>query len=128
MVGDLSDSDGDLSTEPAVKDGEFQGIEETHRAFSHGTELIPWWGSVTKNVGSIHMKRNKNNIVFSPFFRYVLSLQPDVHQFLLQGATVIHYDQDSHLTARCLLRLQPDNITLTWGKFTKNKLIHHNVF
>uniref|UniRef100_A0A3Q3BAX8 Phosphoinositide phospholipase C n=1 Tax=Kryptolebias marmoratus TaxID=37003 RepID=A0A3Q3BAX8_KRYMA len=90
-VGDLSDSDGDLSTEPAVKDVEFQGTEETHRAFSHGTELIPW---------------------------YVLSLQPDVHQFLLQGATVIHYDQDSHLTARCLLRLQPDNTTLTWGKFT----------
>ncbi|XP_037547362.1 1-phosphatidylinositol 4,5-bisphosphate phosphodiesterase epsilon-1 [Nematolebias whitei] len=88
-AGDLSDSDGDLSTEPAVKDVEFQGTEETHRAFSHGTELIPW---------------------------YVLSLQPDVHQFLLQGATVIHYEQDSHLTARCLLRLLPDNITLTWGK------------
>ncbi|XP_041830274.1 1-phosphatidylinositol 4,5-bisphosphate phosphodiesterase epsilon-1 [Melanotaenia boesemani] len=88
-VGDLSDSDGDLSIEPVVKEVEFQGTEETHRAFSHGTELIPW---------------------------YVLSLQPDVHQFLLQGATVIHYDQDSHLTARCLLRLQPDNTTLTWGK------------
>ncbi|XP_035997704.1 1-phosphatidylinositol 4,5-bisphosphate phosphodiesterase epsilon-1 isoform X4 [Fundulus heteroclitus] len=88
-VGDLSDSDGDLSTEPAVKEVEFQGTEETHRAFSHGTELIPW---------------------------YVLSLQPDVHQFLLQGATVIHYDQDTHLTARCLLRLQPDNTTLIWGK------------
>ncbi|XP_054454527.1 1-phosphatidylinositol 4,5-bisphosphate phosphodiesterase epsilon-1 isoform X2 [Anoplopoma fimbria] len=89
MVGDLSDSEGDLSSEPAVKEVEFQGTEETHRAFSHGTELIPW---------------------------YVLSLQPDVHQFLLQGATVIHYQQDSHLTARCLLRLQPDNTTLTWGK------------
>ncbi|KAM8730218.1 1-phosphatidylinositol 4,5-bisphosphate phosphodiesterase epsilon-1 isoform 2-T2 [Acanthopagrus schlegelii] len=89
MVGDLSDSEGDLSSEPVVKEVEFQGTEETHKAFSHGTELIPW---------------------------YVLSLQPDVHQFLLQGATVIHYDQDSHLTARCLLRLQPDNITLTWGK------------
>ncbi|XP_075884265.1 1-phosphatidylinositol 4,5-bisphosphate phosphodiesterase epsilon-1 isoform X2 [Nelusetta ayraudi] len=89
MVGDLSDSEGDLSSESLVKDEEFQGTEETHRAFSHGTELIPW---------------------------YVLSLQPDIHQFLLQGATVIHYDQDSHLTARCLLRLQPDNITLTWGK------------
>ncbi|XP_061564651.1 1-phosphatidylinositol 4,5-bisphosphate phosphodiesterase epsilon-1 isoform X3 [Cololabis saira] len=88
-VGDLSDSDGDLSTEPVVKDVEFQGTEETHRAFSHGTELIPW---------------------------YVLSLQPDIHQFLLQGATVIHYEQDSHLTARCLLRLQPDNTTLSWGK------------
>ncbi|XP_057681356.1 1-phosphatidylinositol 4,5-bisphosphate phosphodiesterase epsilon-1 isoform X1 [Corythoichthys intestinalis] len=89
MVGDLSDSEGDLSSEPAASEMEFQGTEETHRAFCHGTELIPW---------------------------YVLSLQPDVHQFLLQGATVIHYDQDSHLTARCLLRLQPDNITLTWGK------------
>ncbi|XP_029312319.1 LOW QUALITY PROTEIN: 1-phosphatidylinositol 4,5-bisphosphate phosphodiesterase epsilon-1 [Cottoperca gobio] len=89
MVGDLSDSEGDLSSEPGVKEVEFQGTEETHRAFNHGTELIPW---------------------------YVLSLQPDVHQFLLQGATVIHYDQDSHLTARCLLRLQPDNTTLTWGK------------
>uniref|UniRef100_I3KHV3 Phosphoinositide phospholipase C n=1 Tax=Oreochromis niloticus TaxID=8128 RepID=I3KHV3_ORENI len=88
-VGDLSDSDGDLSTEPVVKEVEFQGTEETHRAFSHGTELIPW---------------------------YVLSLQPDIHQFLLQGATVIHYDQDGHGSARCLLRLQPDNTTLTWGK------------
>ncbi|XP_028422909.1 1-phosphatidylinositol 4,5-bisphosphate phosphodiesterase epsilon-1 isoform X3 [Perca flavescens] len=88
-VGDLSDLEGDLLSEPVVKEVEFQGTEETHRAFSHGTELIPW---------------------------YVLSLQPDVHQFLLQGATVIHYDQDSHLTARCLLRLQPDNTTLTWGK------------
>ncbi|XP_077481410.1 1-phosphatidylinositol 4,5-bisphosphate phosphodiesterase epsilon-1 isoform X1 [Stigmatopora argus] len=89
MVGDLSDSEGDLSSELVASDMEFQGTEETHRAFCHGTELIPW---------------------------YVLSLQPDVHQFLLQGATVIHYDQDSHLTARCLLKLQPDNITLTWGK------------
>ncbi|CAJ1081049.1 -phosphatidylinositol 4%2C5-bisphosphate phosphodiesterase epsilon-1 isoform X1 [Xyrichtys novacula] len=89
MVGDLSDSEGDLSSESLVKEEEFQGTEETHKAFSHGTELIPW---------------------------YVLSLQPDVHQFLLQGATVIHYDQDSHLSARCLLRLQPDNTTLTWGK------------
>uniref|UniRef100_A0A8C3G827 Phosphoinositide phospholipase C n=1 Tax=Cyclopterus lumpus TaxID=8103 RepID=A0A8C3G827_CYCLU len=89
MVGDLSDSEGDLSSESVVKEVEFHSTEETHRAFSHGTELIPW---------------------------YVLSLQPDVHQFLLQGATVIHYDQDSHLTARCLLRLQPDNTTLTWGK------------
>uniref|UniRef100_A0A3Q4I3A8 Phosphoinositide phospholipase C n=1 Tax=Neolamprologus brichardi TaxID=32507 RepID=A0A3Q4I3A8_NEOBR len=88
-VGDLSDSDGDLSTEPVVKEVEFQGTEETHRAFSHGTELIPW---------------------------YVLSLQPDIYQFLLQGATVIHYDQDGHGSARCLLHLQPDNTTLTWGK------------
>uniref|UniRef100_A0A8C5GAX5 Phosphoinositide phospholipase C n=1 Tax=Gouania willdenowi TaxID=441366 RepID=A0A8C5GAX5_GOUWI len=88
-VGDLSDSEGDLSSDSVVHEAEFQGTEETHRAFNHGTELIPW---------------------------YVLSLQPDVHQFLLQGATVIHYDQDSHLTARCLLRLQLDNTTLTWGK------------
>ncbi|XP_037134464.1 1-phosphatidylinositol 4,5-bisphosphate phosphodiesterase epsilon-1 isoform X4 [Syngnathus acus] len=88
-VGDLSDSEGDLSSEPSANEMEFQGTEKTNRAFGHGTELIPW---------------------------YVLSLQPDVHQFLLQGATVIHYDQDSHLTARCLLRLQPDNTTLTWGK------------
>lgn len=42
MVGDLSDSDGDLSSEPVVKEVEFQGTEETHRAYSHGTELIPW--------------------------------------------------------------------------------------
>ncbi len=41
-VGDLSDSESDLSSEPAVKEVEFQGTEETHRAFSHGTELIPW--------------------------------------------------------------------------------------
>lgn len=86
-MGELSDSEGDLSEQS--KDVEFQGTEDTHRAFGHGTELIPW---------------------------YVLSLQPDVHQFLLQGATVIHYDQESHLTARCLLRLQPDNCTLTWAK------------
>uniref|UniRef100_A0A8C7QJT0 Phosphoinositide phospholipase C n=1 Tax=Oncorhynchus mykiss TaxID=8022 RepID=A0A8C7QJT0_ONCMY len=86
VVGDLSDSEGDLSEQ--AKEVEFQGTEETHRAFGHGTELIPW---------------------------YVLSLQPDVHQFLLQGATVIHYDQESHLTARCLLRLQPDNCILTWA-------------
>lgn len=39
-----------------------------------------------------------------------------MHRFLLQGATVIHYEQESHLTARCLLRLQPDNCTLTWIK------------
>ncbi|XP_068610524.1 1-phosphatidylinositol 4,5-bisphosphate phosphodiesterase epsilon-1 [Brachionichthys hirsutus] len=89
MAGDLSDSESDLSSELVVKEAEFQGTAETHRAFCHGTELIPW---------------------------YVYSLQPDIHQFLLQGATVIHYDQDSHLTARCLLQLQPDNTTLTWGK------------
>ncbi|XP_055085431.1 1-phosphatidylinositol 4,5-bisphosphate phosphodiesterase epsilon-1 isoform X3 [Periophthalmus magnuspinnatus] len=89
MVGDLSDSENDLSSEPVSKDGDCQSSEDAHKAFSHNTELIPW---------------------------YVLSLQPDIHQFLLQGATVIHYDQDSHITARCVLRLQPDNVTLTWGK------------
>lgn len=86
MEGDLSDSEGDLSEQ--AKEVAFQGTEETHRAFGHGTELIPW---------------------------YVLSLQPDVHQFLLQGSTVIHYDQESHLTARCFLRLEPDNCSLTWA-------------
>ncbi|KAJ8264365.1 hypothetical protein GJAV_G00148300 [Gymnothorax javanicus] len=87
IMGDLSDSDGDLPEQ--VKEVEFQGVEETHKAFAHGTELIPW---------------------------YVLSIQADVHQFLLQGATVIHYDQESHLTARCFLRLQPDNCFLTWAR------------
>ncbi|KAJ7987722.1 hypothetical protein DPEC_G00329440 [Dallia pectoralis] len=86
VVGDLSDSEGEISE--LAKEVHFQGTEETHRAFTHGTELIPW---------------------------YVVSLQPDVHQFLLQGATVIHYDQESHLSARCLLHLQPDNCTLTWA-------------
>ncbi|CAB1338063.1 unnamed protein product, partial [Coregonus sp. 'balchen'] len=86
VVGDLSDFEGDPSEQ--AKEVAFQGTEETHRAFSHGTELIPW---------------------------YMLSLQPDVHQFLLQGSTVIHYDQESHLTARCFLRLQPDNCFLTWA-------------
>uniref|UniRef100_A0A673ZY97 Phosphoinositide phospholipase C n=1 Tax=Salmo trutta TaxID=8032 RepID=A0A673ZY97_SALTR len=86
VEGDLSDSEGDLSEQ--AKEAAFQGTEETHRAFAHGTELIPW---------------------------YVLSLQPDVHQFLLQGSTVIHYDQESHLTARCFLRLEPDNCFLTWA-------------
>ncbi|KPP79148.1 1-phosphatidylinositol 4,5-bisphosphate phosphodiesterase epsilon-1-like [Scleropages formosus] len=87
IVGDFSDSEGDLSEQG--KELEFQGFEETQKAFSHGTELIPW---------------------------YVLSIQADVHQFLLQGATVIRYDQESHLTARCFLRLQPDNCSLTWTK------------
>lgn len=87
LVGDLSDSEGDpLET---VKDVDLQTSEDVRGPFSHGTELIPW---------------------------YVLSLQPDIHQFLLQGATVIHYDPESHLTARCLLRLQPDNCVLTWSK------------
>lgn len=66
-----------------------QSLEEPEGAFSHGTEVVPW---------------------------YVLSLSADMHRFLLQGATVIHYEQESHLTARCLLRLQPDNCTLTWIK------------
>lgn len=41
-VGDLSDSEGDLSSEPVAKEVEFQGTEDTHKAFSHNTELIPW--------------------------------------------------------------------------------------
>lgn len=117
MVGDLSDSEGDLSSESLVKDEEFQGTEETHRAFSHGTELIPW--CETQPIANHTRARETLHaswLVVSPHYRYVLSLQPDIHQFLLHGATVIHYDQDSHQTARCLLRLQPDNITLTWGK------------
>ncbi|KAI1894359.1 hypothetical protein AGOR_G00115000 [Albula goreensis] len=84
---DLSDSEGDLRE--IAKEAEPQGLEESQRAFAHGTELIPW---------------------------YVLSIRPDVHQLMLQGATVIHYDQDSHLTARCLVRLQPDNCFLSWAK------------
>uniref|UniRef100_A0A672PSK4 Phosphoinositide phospholipase C n=1 Tax=Sinocyclocheilus grahami TaxID=75366 RepID=A0A672PSK4_SINGR len=87
LVGDLSDSEVDPLE--LVKDVDLQTTEEVHGPFSHGTELIPW---------------------------YVLSLQPDIHQFLLQGATVIHYDPETHLTARCLLRLQPDNCFLTWSK------------
>ncbi|XP_052426481.1 1-phosphatidylinositol 4,5-bisphosphate phosphodiesterase epsilon-1 isoform X6 [Carassius gibelio] len=87
LVGDLSDSEVDPFE--LAKDVDLQTTEEVRGPFSHGTELIPW---------------------------YVLSLQPDIHQFLLQGATVIHYDPESHLTARCLLRLQPDNCFLTWSK------------
>ncbi|XP_030630952.1 1-phosphatidylinositol 4,5-bisphosphate phosphodiesterase epsilon-1 [Chanos chanos] len=88
LMGELSDSEGDLA-DLTPKDIDVQTAEETQGAFSHGTELIPW---------------------------YVLSLQPDVHHFLQQGATVIHYDQETHLTARCFLRLQPDNCSLTWAK------------
>ncbi|CAB1312833.1 unnamed protein product [Coregonus sp. 'balchen'] len=89
-VGDLSDSVGDPSDLSQGKDPDLQGTgERTQKAFAHGTELIPW---------------------------YILSLHPHVHHFLQQGTTVIHYDQDSHLTARCLLRLQPDNCVLTWAK------------
>uniref|UniRef100_A0A671RC25 Phosphoinositide phospholipase C n=1 Tax=Sinocyclocheilus anshuiensis TaxID=1608454 RepID=A0A671RC25_9TELE len=87
LVGDLSDSEVDPLE--LAKYVDLQTTEEVHGPFSHGTELIPW---------------------------YVLSLQPDIHQFLLQGATVIHYDPETHLTARCLLRLQPDNCFLTWSK------------
>uniref|UniRef100_A0A4W5NXT3 Phosphoinositide phospholipase C n=1 Tax=Hucho hucho TaxID=62062 RepID=A0A4W5NXT3_9TELE len=89
-VGDLSDSAGDPSDLSQGKDPDLQGTgERTQKAFAHGTELIPW---------------------------YILSLHPHVQHFLQQGSTVIHYDQDSHLTARCLLRLQPDNCVLTWAK------------
>uniref|UniRef100_A0A673G8A9 Phosphoinositide phospholipase C n=1 Tax=Sinocyclocheilus rhinocerous TaxID=307959 RepID=A0A673G8A9_9TELE len=87
LVGDLSDSEGDPLE--LTKGIDLQATEEVRGLFSHGTELIPW---------------------------YVLSLQPDIHQFLLQGATVIHYDPETHLTSRCLLRLQPDNCFLTWSK------------
>ncbi|XP_035256950.1 1-phosphatidylinositol 4,5-bisphosphate phosphodiesterase epsilon-1-like isoform X2 [Anguilla anguilla] len=86
-VGDLWDPEGD---QPELSgEAELQGLEEWQKAFAHGTELIPW---------------------------YVLSIRAHVHQFLLQGATVIHYDQDSRLTARCLLRLQPDNCSLSWAR------------
>ncbi|XP_067226219.1 1-phosphatidylinositol 4,5-bisphosphate phosphodiesterase epsilon-1 isoform X6 [Chanodichthys erythropterus] len=87
LVGELSDSEGDPFE--VAKDIDLQTTEEVNGPFSHGTELIPW---------------------------YVLSLQPDIHQFLLQGATIIHYDPETRLTARCVLRLQPDNCFLTWSK------------
>lgn len=89
IIGDLLDSENDIFEESQECDP--HGTEEPQKAFDHGTELIPW---------------------------YVLSIQADVHQFLLQGATVIHYDQDMHLSARCFLQLQPDNSTLTWIKPT----------
>ncbi|XP_007471647.1 PREDICTED: 1-phosphatidylinositol 4,5-bisphosphate phosphodiesterase epsilon-1 isoform X2 [Lipotes vexillifer] len=89
IIGDLLDSENDIFEQPQECDP--HGSEEPQKAFDHGTELIPW---------------------------YVLSIQADVHQFLLQGATVIHYDQDMHLSARCFLQLQPDNSTLTWIKPT----------
>ncbi|XP_028821670.1 1-phosphatidylinositol 4,5-bisphosphate phosphodiesterase epsilon-1 isoform X2 [Denticeps clupeoides] len=57
--------------------------------YGHGTELLPW---------------------------YALSLPAEVTQFLLRGATVIHLDQDSRLSARCFLQLQPDNCSLTWTR------------
>ncbi|XP_038178163.1 1-phosphatidylinositol 4,5-bisphosphate phosphodiesterase epsilon-1 [Arvicola amphibius] len=87
IIGDLLDSENDIFEKSRECDP--HGSDESQKAFDHGTELIPW---------------------------YVLSIQADVHQFLLQGATVIHYDQDTHLSARCFLQLQPDNSTLTWMK------------
>ncbi|XP_075830076.1 1-phosphatidylinositol 4,5-bisphosphate phosphodiesterase epsilon-1 isoform X5 [Microtus pennsylvanicus] len=87
IIGDLLDSENDIFEKS--KECDLHGSDESQKAFDHGTELIPW---------------------------YVLSIQADVHQFLLQGATVIHYDQDTHLSARCFLQLQPDNSTLTWMK------------
>ncbi|XP_037659786.1 1-phosphatidylinositol 4,5-bisphosphate phosphodiesterase epsilon-1 isoform X2 [Choloepus didactylus] len=89
IIGDLLDSESDIFEESKERDP--HGTEEPQKAFAHGTELVPW---------------------------YVLSIRADVHQFLLQGATVIHYDQDTHLSARCFLQLQPDNSTLTWIKPT----------
>lgn len=89
IIGDLLDTENDIFEQP--KEWDPHGPEEPQKAFDHGTELIPW---------------------------YVLSIRADVHQFLLQGATVIHYDQDTHLSARCFLQLQPDNSTLTWTKPT----------
>ncbi|KAM8780622.1 1-phosphatidylinositol 4,5-bisphosphate phosphodiesterase epsilon-1 isoform 2-T2 [Rhynchonycteris naso] len=89
IIGDLLDAENDIFEQP--KEWDPHGFEEPQKAFDHGTELIPW---------------------------YVLSIRADVHQFLLQGATVIHYDQDTHLSARCFLQLQPDNSTLTWVKPT----------
>ncbi|XP_030643378.1 1-phosphatidylinositol 4,5-bisphosphate phosphodiesterase epsilon-1-like [Chanos chanos] len=86
IASDQSDSECDQLEQ--VKEDELQAEDPQH-AFGHGTELIPW---------------------------YVLSIRPHIHHFLLQGATVIHYEQNSHQTARCLLRLQPDNCFLTWGK------------
>ncbi|XP_067908704.1 1-phosphatidylinositol 4,5-bisphosphate phosphodiesterase epsilon-1-like [Heterodontus francisci] len=87
IVGDLSDSESDSIEQSNEWDQ--SGAEDQQKAFCHETELIPW---------------------------YVLSIRADVHQFLLQGATVIHYDQEAHLSARCFLKLQPDNCTLTWSK------------
>ncbi|XP_053161906.1 1-phosphatidylinositol 4,5-bisphosphate phosphodiesterase epsilon-1 isoform X2 [Hemicordylus capensis] len=90
VIGDLSDSESEIFEQS--KEWATQAVEEQQQqAFSHGIELIPW---------------------------YVLSIRADVHQFMLQGATVIHYDQDTHFSARCFLQLQPDNSTLTWMKPT----------
>ncbi|ETE61693.1 1-phosphatidylinositol-4,5-bisphosphate phosphodiesterase epsilon-1 [Ophiophagus hannah] len=88
-IGELSDSENDLFEQS--KEWATQAAEEQQEAFGHGIELIPW---------------------------YVLSIRADVHQFMLQGATVIRYDQETHLSARCFLQLQPDNSTLMWTKPT----------
>ncbi|KAG8552291.1 hypothetical protein GDO81_004471 [Engystomops pustulosus] len=100
IMGDLSDSESDIFDQS--KEYDLHGSEEQQKAFSHGTELVPW---------------------------YVLSIRADVYQFLLQGVTVIRYDQETHISMRCFLQLQPDNSTLTWTKpstmclaSTKNKL------
>ncbi|KAG8435246.1 hypothetical protein GDO86_013265 [Hymenochirus boettgeri] len=87
IMGDLSDSESDIYEQS--KECDMQGMEEQQKQFSHGTELIPW---------------------------YVLSMRADVYQFLQQGMTVIRYDQETHLSVRCFLQLQPDNSTLTWTK------------
>uniref|UniRef100_A0A8B9TCE6 Phosphoinositide phospholipase C n=1 Tax=Anas platyrhynchos TaxID=8839 RepID=A0A8B9TCE6_ANAPL len=89
IIGDLSDSESDIFEQ--LKEWDTNSTEEQQKAFCHGIELIPW---------------------------YVLSIRADVHQFMLQGVTVIHYDQETHLSARCFLQLQPDNSTLTWTKPT----------
>ncbi|XP_041938139.1 1-phosphatidylinositol 4,5-bisphosphate phosphodiesterase epsilon-1 isoform X2 [Alosa sapidissima] len=102
-IGDLSDAEvegqdqiGGSEHCGAESDGEEDNStdplvipEDAHGPFGHGTELIPW---------------------------YVLSLRAEVHQFLLRGATVIHYEQESRLSARCSLRLLPDNGILVWGR------------
>ncbi|XP_039191939.1 1-phosphatidylinositol 4,5-bisphosphate phosphodiesterase epsilon-1 isoform X3 [Crotalus tigris] len=88
-TGELSDSENDIFEQS--KEWATQAAEEQQEAFGHGIEIIPW---------------------------YVLSIRTDVHQFMLQGATVIRYDQETHLSARCFLQLQPDNSTLIWTKPT----------
>ncbi|XP_063290642.1 1-phosphatidylinositol 4,5-bisphosphate phosphodiesterase epsilon-1 isoform X3 [Pelobates fuscus] len=95
LMGDLSDSESDIFEQS--KDWDLHGSEEQQKEFSHGTELIPW---------------------------YVLSIKADVYQFLQQGVTVIRYDQETHLSVRCFLQLQPDNSTLTWTKPSTTCLTH----
>ncbi|XP_029466577.1 1-phosphatidylinositol 4,5-bisphosphate phosphodiesterase epsilon-1 [Rhinatrema bivittatum] len=98
IMGDLSDSENDAGEQS--KEWDLHGPEDEQKAYSHGTELIPW---------------------------YVLSIRTDIHQFLQQGATMIHYDQEAHLSARCFLQLQPDNCTLTWTKPTTTCLANAKV-